>query len=125
MAATSGPLAQRVVDLSQSPPRASQIGARLCQFQSDVATADHDKMIRHTLEVQRFDMRHRSGISEPRHIRNARACADTQDMLAYNAVEIQPIDRYSTVEPLTLRTKVTSRWILRVMLKINTSCYRG
>src|SRR4051794_33367360 len=34
----------------------------LRQFQSDISTADDDEMLRHALEFERFDMRHRSRV---------------------------------------------------------------
>ena len=51
----------------------------LCQLEANVPTAHHDEMIGDTLQVEHFDMRHRLGVSQSRHLGNRRARADAQD----------------------------------------------
>jgi hypothetical protein len=71
----------------------TQSPRRLCQFEADVATTDNKEMVRDMLDVQRFDVGHWSGVSEPRHVRNARTCAHAQeDAIASNRSRAAVVD---------------------------------
>ena len=60
---------------------AAEAAKCLCQLKADIAAAEHDQMVRHIVELQRLDVRDRSGRIEARHIRNCRVGSDVEKNL--------------------------------------------